>query len=78
MDTKNQRVAYKWVNISDDIVYEWARLFKGQVYEWGRFQNTDSNTRITITRKLPRYPSPQLSPEVLNVLSELLYTPGKV
>ena len=46
------------MNISDDLVYEWVRFFKGQVYDWSRFRNTGSNTRTTITPKLPRPRSP--------------------
>ena len=62
MDTKNQRAVYEWVSISDDLVYEWVRFFKGQVYDWGRFRNTGSNTRTTITPKLPRpAPHPELA-----------------
>ena len=53
MGTKTQRAVYEWVNISDDLVYAWVRFFKGQVYEWGKFRNTGSNTRTTITPKLP-------------------------
>ena len=56
MGTKNQRVVYEWVIISDDLAYEWVRFFKVQVYEWGRFQNTGSHTRTKITHKLPPPP----------------------
>ena len=59
MGTKNQRAVYEWVNISDDLVYEWVHFFfKDQVYKWGRLRNTGSNTRTTITPKLPAPPLP--------------------